>query len=127
MKKIVNSLSIILFLFLFNSLNAKSIIKIKPFDANNDTLTVTFKVNGNPVCESNIESVLNTQNGIISANWNSQSKLMTVVFKSNIIKNSDLYTILALAGYDSSELRAKQSAYDSLSNECKYSRDPETE
>lgn len=130
---VIKSLSVVFVLFFalfshqvsagsFHNLN-KNQIK----DGQNDTLTVTFKVNGNASCKTSIESILTSQAGIISATWDATSKIITVVFNSTQIKTSDLYSLLALAGYDNAELRSKQSAYDALSAECKYTREAETE
>jgi copper chaperone CopZ len=93
----------------------------------NDTITVSFKVNGTAACESNIEAALTSQAGVISANWNSSDKQITVIFKTAQIKTSDLHSFLAMAGYDTSELRAKQNIYDALPASCKYTREAETE
>lgn len=123
MKNHFASIFSIFLLFAFYNSSAN----IKFSDTTNDTLTATFKVNGLQACKSNIESLLTSQAGVISAVWNSQTKNVVVVYKSSIVKVSEFYTILGVAGYDSSELRAKQSAYDALSNECKYVREPETE
>lgn len=116
-----------LFSFQSNKVNAGTLSPALNKGGTNDTITVTFKVNGTASCESNIESALTSQTGIISATWNSSTKQMTIVFKSLNIKTSDLHSILALAGYDTSELRAKQNIYDALPASCKYTRDPETE
>ena len=92
----------------------------------NDTLILTFKVNGTSSCKANIESALSSLEGVISASWDASSKNITVKYLSTKVQPSDMHSQLALAGYDTSELRAKQNAYDALSNDCKYTRDPET-
>ena len=91
----------------------------------NDTLTATFKVNGNGVNKNDIESILSGKTGIISATWEASSKSVTIKYLSAKVKLSDLHSYFALAGYDTSELRAKQSAYDALPPDKKYTRDPE--
>jgi hypothetical protein len=96
-------------------------------EGTNDTLTVTFKVNGTAACEANIEGAVTAKAGVISANWVPSTKMMTVKYLSASVQASDLYTLLATAGYDNAELRAKQATYDALSQECKYTRDPDTE
>jgi periplasmic mercuric ion binding protein len=120
---------IFLTLFLFNSncIIGNSINKVKTTGENNDTLTVTFRVNGNSACKTSIETALTSQAGVISAIWNTSTKQITVIFKSIQIKASDLHSYLAIAGYDTAELRAKQGVYDALPSNCKYTRDPESE
>lgn len=123
-------LSIILLCLL--SLNSNK-MEARTFEKNmnkggaNDTITISFKVNGTAACESNIETALTSQAGVISATWNSSNKQMTVVFKTAQVKTSDLHSFLAMAGYDTSELRAKQGVYDALPASCKYTREAETE
>lgn len=127
MNKLGSILCALLFLLTVNSLKAGSSKSLVARGVNNDTLTVTFMVNGTSACKSNIEAVVSSQTGVISAVWNSSTKQMTVVFKAAQIKSSDLNSFLALAGYDNSELRAKQAAYDALSASCQYTREPESE
>lgn len=114
---------------LFLALSAKASNNFKSTfpDGANDTLTVTFRVNGNAACESAIEGVLTGKAGIISSNWDPATKNVTVKFLTAQVQQSDLYTYFALAGYDNAELRAKQPAYDALSQDCKYTRDPDHE
>ena len=93
----------------------------------NDTLTVSFKVKGTSSCKASIEQSLTSQTGVVSASWDANSSQITVTFLPAKIQQADLYTYLAVAGYDNAELRAKQPAYDALPSGCKYTRDPETE
>lgn len=93
----------------------------------NDTVTVTFKVNGTATCEASIEGALTSHSGVVSANWIASTKMMTIKYLTANLQASDLHSFLALAGYDTAELRAKNATYDALAQECKYTRDPETE
>lgn len=128
---VIKTLSVLFVVFLTMTSNQASAASKYDFnkikDGQSDTLTVSFKVNGNATCKSAIESLLTTQAGVISASWETTSKIITVVFKSSQLKTSDLYSLLAMAGYDNAELRSKQAAYDALSAECKYTREAETE
>ena len=92
-----------------------------------DTTTISFPVNGNAACKANIESALTVKTGVVSASWDAASKTITVKYLTSALDKTDLYSWLALAGYDSHELRAKKAAYDALSADCQYTRDPETE
>jgi hypothetical protein len=129
MKNVTTILACLFFCVLVNTGKAKDQFSsgIISLDGANDTLTVTFKVNGNAACESGIEATLVGKTGILSANWDAGTKMITVKYLSAQVQKSDLYSYLALAGYDNAELRAKQPAYDALSTDCKYTRDPETE
>ena len=93
----------------------------------NDTLTVTFMVNGNASCKSSIEGSVTANTGVISASWNSGAQTITVSYLSAKVKLSDLYSLLADAGYDNAELRAKDAVYAALPTGCQYTRQPVTE
>ena len=92
-----------------------------------DTSTIVFKVNGTAACETTIETTISSHAGVISANWDATTKMITIRYIAGQYQNVDFYAFLALAGYDTVELRAKQPVYDALPAECKYTRDPETE
>lgn len=74
----------------------------------NDTLTATFKVNGNGINKNDIESIIKDKEGIISATWEPSTKMVTVTYLSKKVKVSDIHSYFVSAGYDTSELRAKQ-------------------
>jgi hypothetical protein len=93
----------------------------------NDTLTATFSVNGNASCKSSIEGSLTANTGVISANWTAGTQSITVSYLSAKLKLSDLYSLLANAGYDNVELRAKDAVYAALPTACQYTRQPVTE
>lgn len=92
-----------------------------------DTLTSVFRVNGTAACKSAIESALAGKEGIVSVSWDAASKMITVRHVSSKVPAADLHSYLAIAGFDTAELRAKQARYDALLPDCKYTRDPETE
>jgi mercuric ion binding protein len=114
-------------LFVFNTCLANTSIRNQIKGGVNDTLTVSFKVNGNSSCKSTIEQALTSQTGVLSASWDVSAKQITVKFLPAKVQQSDLYTFLAAAGYDNAELRAKKGVYDALSTDCKYTRDPDNE
>ncbi|HXD94356.1 MAG TPA: hypothetical protein VNX01_14215 [Bacteroidia bacterium] len=92
-----------------------------------DTLSVSFGVNGLSACKSSIEGSVTANAGVLSASWDASSKTITISYISSQIKKSDLYTFLAVAGYDNAELRAKDAVYAALPAACQYTRDPDNE
>lgn len=94
---------------------------------NNDTLLVSFKVNGTGQSKADIETTLTSKPGVISATWVQSTKMVTVKYLSPQLQKTDLYRFLADVGYDTEELRAKNEKYNGLSSDKKYTRDPETE
>jgi|ERR1700757_2046209 len=127
MKKIL-SIGVVILFIAVNSLfagnfNNSSFKNLTP----GDTLTVSFAVNGNASCKSSIEGSVTANAGVLSASWDATAKVITISYISSQVKKSDLYTFLAVAGYDNVELRAKASVYAALPANCQYTRDPETE
>lgn len=100
----------------------KTTLALSPTD-----ITITFKVNGNTACKSNIESLLLNEEiqGITSAVWDATTHNITIIYNPSILKEDMLYFYLAEGGYDTEKLRAKNTNYDSLAQECKYQREPD--
>ena len=85
----------------------------------------SFLVYGNcGMCESKIEGAAKSLDGVVSANWNADTKKMKVVYYS---PKTDLETIkkeIAKVGYDTNEFRADDEVYNNLHKCCKYDRPP---
>ena len=113
--------------FLFIAVLFLSILINNSYASSGDTTYATFRVNGNATCKSNIESAINTKTGVLSASWDASTKTITVNYVASQVQLSDLYTSIAVAGYDTAVIRAKQVEYDALSSDCKYTRDPVTD
>jgi len=126
MKKLL-SIAALIAVFFISSMKASNASLINRSVVVSGDTTVTFPVNGNATCKSSIESALTANSGVVSASWDASSKTITVTFHTSSLQITDLYPLLANAGYDSHELRAKKAAYDALPSACQYTRDPETE
>ena len=87
--------------------------------------TITFKVNGNAACKTQIEALVTGVQGVTSAVWDATAQKITIVFNSTTVNKDKFYVVLAEGGYDNEELHAKTSKYDALSAECKYTREAE--
>jgi copper chaperone CopZ len=93
------------------SQNSKTIVK--------DT-TATFKVFG--VCEQckhRIEGALKTK-GIKAADWNVDTKMLTVSYDPSKISNDKIHTKLAAVGHDTYLKKANDAVYNSLLKCCYY-------
>jgi hypothetical protein len=90
-------------------------------------VTITFQVNGNAACKSNIEALLLNDDvqGITSAVWDTTTHNITIIYNPSILKEDILYFYIAEGGYDTEKLRAKNTHYDVLPTECKYEREPD--
>ena len=82
----------------------------------------TFKVWGNcGMCKKTIEKSLKVS-GIADADWNKDTKIMTVSFDSTAITLAQIQKNIAAAGYDTEQLRGDDAAYANLHSCCKYER-----
>ena len=113
-KKLV-FLGIIFFVFSFNAFAQSTKAKEKE----------SFIVYGNcGMCENKIEGAAKSIDGVVSANWNAETKKMKLVYYS---PTTDLETIkkeIAKVGYDTEEFRADDEVYNNLHKCCKYDRPP---
>jgi hypothetical protein len=87
-----------------------------------DTVTKTFAVGGNGICKSNIEGIVTSNAGVLSASWDSVAKAITVTFVWTTIKKIQIGRILAQAGYDNAFVLAQDSVYNALPANCQYTR-----
>ncbi|MDG1146815.1 MAG: heavy-metal-associated domain-containing protein [Crocinitomicaceae bacterium] len=83
----------------------------------------SFKVYGNcGMCERKIEGAVNEQQGVFSADWNVESKKMTIKYDSKQITLDELKQLIADVGYDSDSHRSTDKKYNSLHGCCQYDR-----
>jgi cation transport ATPase len=84
--------------------------------------TQTIKVNGVcNMCKMRIEKAALTVEGVKSANWNEDAKVLTVkydLFKKEAVNN--VQKKIALAGHDTEMYKAEDNAYQKLHNCCHY-------
>lgn len=84
--------------------------------------TETFKVWGNcGMCEKTIESSL-TGDNIFKAEWNKDSKMITVIYDTIQYSLIDIHKKIATAGYDTELEKGSDSAYKTLPQCCQYER-----
>ncbi len=85
--------------------------------------TETFKVYGNcMMCQRRIEGSLKEVEGIASASWDVDTKMMTVKFAENLISLDNIRKRIADVGHDTDKYRADDEVYDKLPGCCKYER-----
>ena len=88
----------------------------------NGVATSTFKVWGNcGMCKKTIENSLKTE-GISNADWDSESKLITVEYDTSKITLDQIQKQIAAVGYDNVTHKGSDSAYKNLHECCKYDR-----
>jgi copper chaperone CopZ len=83
----------------------------------------TFTVYGNcGMCERTIENSLKDVEGVINADWDKDTDIMSVSFTPGVITLDAIKQKIADVGYDSDSHRAKDEVYNSLPGCCQYDR-----
>ncbi len=84
--------------------------------------TETFKVWGNcGMCEKTIEESIDVD-GVFSAVWNKETKLIEVVYDSTKINLDQIQKNIAASGYDNDGYQGDNEAYNNRPDCCKYER-----
>ena len=85
--------------------------------------TEKIKVKGNcGMCESRIEKAAKSVDGISSADWNKESKLIEVKFDDSKTDIHKVQMAIANVGHDTPMHKAKDEDYNKLHECCKYDR-----
>ena len=91
-------------------------------ETTNGVTTSTFKVWGNcEMCKETIESSLKVD-GITKADWNVESKIMTVSYDEKKITLDQIQKNIASVGYDNEKYKGDDKAYNELAGCCQYDR-----
>lgn len=86
----------------------------------------TIAVSGNcGMCKSSIEKAAKKA-GATTADWNVDSKVLTVSYASNT-SSAKIQQAVAAVGYDTKDVKATDAAYDKLHACCKYDREKKNE
>jgi mercuric ion binding protein len=84
--------------------------------------TETFKVWGNcDMCKARIEKAVKSD-GAASADWNKDTKILTVTFDPAKTSVDSFSKKLAAVGHDTEKYRADDKAYQALDACCQYAR-----
>jgi copper chaperone CopZ len=93
--------------------------------ASTDDLAKTaFKVSGNcGMCEKTIEASLNGSDGIGTADWDKETKMITVTYDADKMTEDQMKEKIAGVGYDSETHKADEAVYAALPGCCQYDRE----
>lgn len=84
--------------------------------------TDTIKMYGEcGMCKNRIQKALKLD-GIAAANWNTETKLLTVTYKPALISNDDIQKKVATVGHDTEKYQAEDKVYEKLPGCCHYER-----
>lgn len=88
-----------------------------------NTKTEEVKVSGNcGMCKKTIEKAGNI-NDIATVVWNKETKIATVTYDESKTNKEEIAKRIAIAGYDSELVKAKDEDYDNLPGCCQYDRE----
>ncbi|MDR0792106.1 MAG: carboxypeptidase-like regulatory domain-containing protein, partial [Chitinophagaceae bacterium] len=82
--------------------------------------SATFKVYGNCVqCKNRIESAVHVK-GVSKADWNVDTKMLSLIYNPSIISLEKIHQKIADAGHDTELKKAKDEVYNALPSCCWY-------
>jgi periplasmic mercuric ion binding protein len=111
MKTLKYVIGVLLIVALGSHLNAQKMINSK---------TETIKVSGNcDLCKVRIEKAAKIQ-GVSNADWNKDTKLLTLIYDPSKVKSDDVQKKIASIGHDTEKYKAEDKAYNSLPVCCQY-------
>jgi hypothetical protein len=108
------------------SLIASLFLNYNAFAQKSKTEKVTFKVLGNCTqCKERIELACD-QKGIKMAEWNIDTKVMTVVYNPSKITLEKIHEYIAAVGHDTELKKAEDKVYKDLPGCCLFRENPNT-
>ncbi len=82
-----------------------------------------FEVAGNcGMCEAQIEGAAKSVDGVSSAKWSIETKILEVNYDSTKVSIHKVHKAIAKAGYDTKMNKVNERAYNKLPGCCKYDR-----
>jgi len=82
-----------------------------------------FEVAGNcGMCETRIEKAANAVDGVSSADWDRETKMIEVSYNPEKTEIHKIHQAIAKVGHDTKMHKAEDSVYDALPACCKYER-----
>ena len=82
-----------------------------------------FEVKGNcGMCETRIEKAAKSVEGVTTADWNQETKILEVSFDESKTSAHKVQKAIAKVGHDTPMHKAKDEVYNALPGCCKYDR-----
>lgn len=87
--------------------------------------TESFEVKGNcGMCKDRIEKAVKSVGGVTAADWNKDTKMLTVSYESSKMTKDRIQQAIAKVGHDTGQYKAEDTVYNNLPGCCKYDRAP---
>ncbi|OFX88876.1 MAG: ATPase [Bacteroidetes bacterium GWF2_33_16] len=87
------------------------------------TKTEKFEVKGScGMCENRIEKAAKSVDGVTTADWNQETKMLEVSFDESKTTVHKVHMAIAKVGHDTPMHKAKDEVYNALPECCKYDR-----
>ena len=74
------------------------------------------------MCETRIEKAAKSVEGVTMADWNKETKMLTVNFNCANPEVKEVHKAVAAAGHDTKKVKAEDKVYSELPGCCKYER-----
>lgn len=85
------------------------------------TVRTQFAVAGKcGMCEQRIEKAAKSVRGVLSANWNQQTKKLTLVYDNTKTTPAKVQQAIAAVGHDAGKAKASAKVYGKLPSCCRY-------
>lgn len=85
--------------------------------------TDKFEVKGNcGMCENRIEKAAKSVDGVTTADWNKETKMLELSFDESKTSVHKVQTAIARVGHDTPMHKATDEVYNTLPGCCKYDR-----
>ncbi|GIV33743.1 MAG: cation transporter [Chitinophagales bacterium] len=85
---------------------------------------LNFKVSGNcAMCKARIEGALKNVDGIYSAAWDVDTKMLHVMYDPEKISEMEIHKRIAAVGHDTEKVKAEEKVYNALPGCCQYTRE----
>jgi copper chaperone CopZ len=88
--------------------------------AGNQTEQIEVKGNGNEMSKDRIEKAALSVEGVSSAAWDTETKMLEVVFDETATDTDKIEVAIAEAGHDTPNYKASDEVYNALPEGCKY-------
>ncbi len=83
----------------------------------------TFAVKGNcDMCKKKIETAAKSIKGVNEANWQVDTKQLTIILNTDSINIQQIHKAIAKAGYNTELVKADEASYNSLHECCKFEK-----